>query len=98
VDERRRPAGQAERFPALLDDQARRDEVTDESADAAARQTGALTELAARQRSVGVQRPHQRAQVGAPDALAALPFVTPHASDVPPNVGSASLCPAGPNH
>ena len=44
ADKRRRPTGQTERFPALFDDQAGGDEVTDEPADAAARQAGALAE------------------------------------------------------
>ena len=54
------------------------DEVADESADAAARQPGALAELRARQRPVGVQRLHERAEVGPPDRLAALPAVPCH--------------------
>ena len=58
----------------LLDDQAGRHELADEPADAAAGQPGALHELRARERSVGVQHLHERAEVGPPDRLAALPL------------------------
>ncbi len=74
----RRTTGQTERFPALLDDQTGRCEIADQPPDAAAGQAGALAELAARQRSVSVQGTHERAQVGPPHALAALPLVSPH--------------------
>ena len=53
------------------------DEVADEPADAAAGEAGALAELGARQRPFGVQCPHERTEVGAADALAALALV-PH--------------------
>ena len=45
------PARQTQRLPSLLDDEAGRDEVADEPADAAAGEAGALAELGARQRS-----------------------------------------------
>ena len=78
-------AGQPERLAPLLDDEAGVHEVADEPADAAAREAGALAELAARQRPVDVQRPHERAEVGATDALAALSPV-PHCPRTPSRV------------
>ena len=69
-----RPGGPSE-LAALLDDETGGDEVADEPADAAAGQPGALAELRARQRPVGVQHLDERAEVGPPDRLAALPAV-----------------------
>ena len=72
-DERRRPAGRAERRRALLGHETGVDELADEAADRAPGQAGPGDELGSGERAADVQLTDDRAQVRPANGLAPLP-------------------------
>jgi hypothetical protein len=70
--DRRRAAGNAVWSSALLRRELRGDQLAGEGPDRAAGEPGPRDELRSRHRAAGVQLAHDRAQVGAPNRLAAL--------------------------
>ena len=72
-DDRRRPARRAERRRASLVDESRGGQLADQAADRAPGQPGAGDEVRARERAVDVELANDRAEIGPPNRLAALP-------------------------